>query len=582
VLQELRIRDVAIIEDLEVRFGAGLNVLSGETGAGKSIILGALGLVLGNRASGEMVRTGRSTAEVQALFERNEEVDRLLETLGVVTVPEEEGLSIRRTVSSSGRSRAWVCGSSVSLSALRQLAALLVDYASQQEHRVLLEESYHLAILDRFGGLSARCRDLAGEVADLRRLLAERASLQGRSEESRAREDYLRFQLEELDRCAPDEGESARLKAEQNVLRNAADLSGQAHQVVAALYGSSGSAVEQLGAAVTGLERLAQIDDSLSVSLESLRGALIVLEDSGYELSTYARAVKEDPHRLEGLDERLSQLSHLARKHRCAVDDLSTVHEQMSSELAGLESLDDDMLSLERRIADGSATVLESCRSLSVQRHDAALQLTSKIQLELASLGMGKARLEVSVAPLPESSGSMELLLDGGSVSVSATGIDAVHFQLSANVGEQLLPLSKVASGGELARILLAVRRALAGSGVVQVCVFDEVDAGIGGVTAETVAAKLAEIAENSQVLCITHLPQIAAAAEHHFRVEKTVDGGRTRTQVAALDEALQVSELVRMVAGTGRSATAEAFARELLDRARSSRIRSMPGTLSR
>ncbi len=582
MLRELRIRDVAIIEDIEVSFGAGLNVLSGETGAGKSIILDALGLVLGNRASGEMVRTGRPGAEVQALFDRSEEVDRLLSSLDVHLNEEDEGLLIRRTVSAAGRSRAWIGGTGVTLSSLRELATLLLDYGSQQEHRVLLEEAQHLAILDRFSGLSERSRALGEQVTGLLQLVERRSALHARSEESLVRADFLRFQLQELKSMAPHEGEFSELKTEQSRLRNAADMGAKAHEVVDTLYGSDASAVAQLAASLAGLESLAALDGSLTESLESLRSALIVLEDTGHDLGSYARSVREDPPRLQEVEDRISALGHLSRKHRCTAPELPGLQSKLEEELEGLEHLTENLVELDHEIEERGADLLQEAADLSVQRGRGAAQLSEQMGVELSSLGMNQARLDVSIEDVPKGAGLVEVARGGSLVMVASTGTDKVRFELSANVGEELRPLAKVASGGELARILLALRRALAGSGVVQVCVFDEVDAGIGGATAEIVAAKLAGIAETSQVLCITHLPQIAAAAEHHFCVHKGVDGGRTRTCISALDERLQITELMRMVAGTDHSEAAEAFARELLDRARTSRTRSMPATLSR
>jgi DNA repair protein RecN (Recombination protein N) len=337
VLRELRIRDVAIIEDIEVSFGAGLNVLSGETGAGKSIILDALGLVLGNRAAGEMVRTGRPGAEVQALFDRSEEVDRLLVSLGVSLSDEEDGLLVRRTVSAAGRSRAWVSGTGVTLSVLRQLATLLL-------------ESQHLAILDRFSGLAERCRSQGALVAGLRRLLERRRAFLDSSQESEMRWEFLRFQLQEFEGLAPVSGEFSELELEQVRLRNAADLGATAHEVVDVLYGASGSAIDQVSASMAGLERLAALDESLNESLDSLRSALIVLEDTGQELGSYARRVREDPQRLQEVEDRLSQLRHLARKHRCPADDLSDIQSKLQEELEGLTHLSDDLTGLDAEI----------------------------------------------------------------------------------------------------------------------------------------------------------------------------------------------------------------------------------------
>ncbi|MBJ95683.1 MAG: DNA repair protein RecN [Rickettsiales bacterium] len=582
MLRELRIRDVAIIEDIELRFGPGLNVISGETGAGKSIILDALGLVLGNRASAEMVRTGRDLAEVQALFDRSPELDDYLSGLGIPCSAEDDGLIVRRTVSAAGRSRAWVNGSSVILASLRQLAVLLVDYGSQQEHRVLLEETRHLAILDRFAGLEERSRAFARRFAELAAVCQRRDVLQQRSEEQVARAEFLRFQLAEFERLAPRQGEDAELRAELGRLHNAQEIGGLAHQVVEGLYAAGGSAVDRLAAALAGLERLVEMDPSLGASLASLRSALIVLEDSGRELSTYASRVREDPARLQELEERLAELGSLARKQRCAVDELQLREEHLKEQLRDGEGLDDEVQELDLLLIEQRRCLLDEAHSMSQERAAAGQRLGGLMAEELASLGMAEARFEVELADLGSGADGQHLKLGEVPSIVGPSGLDRLRFLFSANVGEELRPLARIASGGELSRILLALRCVLSGSEAVQVCVFDEIDAGIGGATAEVVAAKLLAIASGAQVLCITHLPQIAACAQHHLGVDKCVDDGRTRTRVRLLDGGEQVAEMMRLVAGTDHSEATEAFARELLDRARASRDRSMPATLSR
>jgi len=564
MLHELRIRDIAIIEDVTVSFGPGLNVLSGETGAGKSIILGALGLVLGGRGSADIVRTGRDAAEVQGYFDRTPEVDAILAELELPLSDEDEGLSVRRLVSAAGRSRAWIRGTSVPIASLRRLASTLVDYASQHEHQVLLDNQQHRGILDRFGGLQATLAEVHSLVGRARELHRELDRLRSLEDEQRARMDYLRFQLDELDDAEPVEGEEAALENERRVLGDAVRLAERARVAEQALYGGSGAAVERLGAAVRALRELTATDTSLEDTLESVEQALISVEDAGRELGTYSARTRANPRRLQEVEDRLAQLRQLARKHRTDAEGLVALHARIRADLEELDGLDVRLDGLEVELAEAGAEARAACVELTRLRKEAAGRLSSLVEVELASLAMPHARLVVDVAPL----GAGDGLDIGGGVHAAEHGADAVEMLLSANLGEVPRALNRVASGGELSRILLSVRRALAGTSSVQVqvAVFDEIDSGMGGATAESVAAKLVDISAEGQVLAITHLPRIAGAADHHFRVEKIVDGGRTRTDVHLLEGQERVEELVRMVAGTSTTQAAATFARELLD----------------
>ncbi len=572
MLRELRIRDVAIIEDLAVQFGPGLNVLSGETGAGKSIILGALGLVLGARASADIVRTGRETAEVQARVARGAEVDAILGELDVAVADEEDGLLLRRVVTRGGRSRAYIGGTSVPVAALRTLARVLVDYSSQHEHQVLLDEASHGKILDRFGGLDDDRAGATSLVQALRESLAERDRLAGLEHEQRSREDYLTFQLDELDQAALTEGELEALESERGLLRHAEERGAAARDAGAALYSATGSATEKLAEALPKVRRLVEIDPSLGDVLASLETANIAAIEAGRDLDDYARTAESNPFRLQEVEDRIALLRRLARKHRCDVAELVALRDRMRAELDELGSLELRLETLEREIADARASARQACEALSEARREAAARLRGQVEAELESLAMAKARFEVGFEGFDGSAEVPGLGEDGGAPFASSTGIDRIAFALSANPGEDPRPLAKVASGGELSRILLAIRRALAGTTTVQTCVFDEVDTGMGGATAETVGRKLAEIASELQVLCITHLPQIAARADRHYRVEKHVLGGRTQAQVTQLDAAASVGELVRMMAGAEGTDAAETFARELVARAQAER----------
>lgn len=563
MLRELRIRNVAIIEDVTVAFGPGLNVLSGETGAGKSIILGALGLVLGARARAEMVRTGQSSAEVVARFDLDEPAQAVVDRLELKVDAEDE-LLIRRVVSAAGRSRAYVAGQVVPTSTLRELATVLVDYASQHEHRVLLDEARHRTIVDQFGDHQGLLDEVAESVGALRALDQERTRLRTKEDDQRARLEFLEFQLTELDDFGPVLHEEDGLAQERLVLHSAAQLAEQARAAERALYSGSAAAVERLGDASKALRDLAATDETLKPLLETITEALYGVEDVARELSGYASRTRQNPGRLQELEDRLALMHQLARKHRTTPDGLVALQQKLQAECHELGTLDLRLDELDRAIEVSRVSARLACEKLTRKRRAAGVALGQRVEGELTSLAMKKARLLVEVVPLAAGEGVP--MADGGPFAASH-GADAVALLLSANPGEDPRPLARVASGGELSRILLSIRRALAGtrSVHVQVCVFDEVDAGLGGATAEAVADKLVAIASESQVLVITHLPHIAAAGAAHFRVEKQVADGRTRTEVRALATEERVAELVRMVAGTGSTAAAESFARELL-----------------
>ena len=572
MLRELRIHDVAIIEDVEVEFGTGLNVLSGETGAGKSIVLGALGLVLGSRSSADMVRAGSESAEVQARVDRDQAVNRILEELDISPASEDDGLLLRRIVARNGRSRAYIGQRAVPVSALRKIATVLVDYASQHEHQVLLDESRHLGILDRFGALHEDLAQVQEDVATLRTLLSERSRLARIEHEQRTREDYLQFQLAELTELHPVAGEQEELHARRLRLRNAEELAGKAQEADLLLASGPSPVLSSLDRAARRLRELVAIDPTLESTLQGIESALIGVEEAGRDLSEYMLQTRSNPVELEEIEDRLAALGHLARKHRCDVDELEALVEKVRSELDELRGLEARLEDLEPAIVESRATALRSSERLSRKRSEASLRLASVVESELESLSMRGARFEAELKTVPGGEESIGLGEGGGAPYASASGIDGLRFLLGANEGEEMKALSKTASGGELSRILLALRRALAGSSPVQTCVFDEIDSGMGGETAEVVAQKLRSISEEHQVICITHLPQIAARADRHFRVEKTLLGGRTRTTVVALDRGESVGELVRMMAGSNSPQSARNFASELLERAQSER----------
>ncbi len=554
MLIELTLRNLAILSQVRVEFAPGLNVLSGETGAGKSIILHGLGLLLGGRASSEMVRSGEEEAEVVGLFDPEPELlEAVLRLEGEAVAG--EAVSIRRVVSAAGRSRAYVGARPVSVQALRELAPLLVDYAGQHEHHVLLEESQHRVMLDRYGELTGEAAAVAMAVGALREVEGRRQALREREADREAREDFLRFQWKELKDANLKEGEEAALVQEKQILANAEKLSREARGAEAALYSGGGSAVERLGEASSRLSVLSGIDPALGAMKDEMTQVLIATEELARSLRDYSRRIEADPQRLEQVQERLGELARLARKHRTDAEGLPSRFAVLDGELRALEQTDSLLLALEGEVVLREKEAMAAAQALSSRRREVSRAMAQAMETELRDLGMNRARLEVVVEPRGQDPSSLD-----------STGMDRVSFSFSANPGEEPRPLARIASGGELSRILLALKRVLARAARVQTFVFDEIDTGLGGATSEKVGAKMAAIARDGQVLCITHLAPIAAFADAHFLVGKAEEEGRTRTRVERLQGEERVAELARMVGGTQTVASMD-LAREMIGR---------------
>lgn len=563
----LRVRHLAIIDQLEVELGPGLNVITGETGAGKSILIDALSLVLGERARPDLVRTGAKQAEVEALFDLGDERDLLarLEASGIEPEPE---LVVRRVVSASGRTRAYLNGNLASAGQLAELAAGLVDISSQHEHHTLVDPSTHLGFLDAFGQLEP----LRAEVREAHRALRQADEALREAElaaSSRGeREDLLRFQIREIDELDPRPGEDVALAEERERLRYAERLATTAGGAEDALYAQDGAVCEVLGRILGEVRDAAAIDARLAPLADQIEIAMTQLEEAARELGGYARDVTMDPERLAEVEDRLARLKRLTRKYGGDVEGIVAHRASAAAELAALDRAEERIAerAAEREAAVSAAAV--AARALSARRTTIADELARRISDELASLGMGGARVSVQVEPLAERSG--ELSVDGA--RLTETGIDRVEFLIAPNRGEDPRPLRKVASGGELSRAMLAIKRVLAGVGRAGVYVFDEVDAGVGGAVAEVIGQKLAEVARHHQVICITHLAQIAVYADRHYRVAKAVDGERTKSRIDLLDARERLEEVARMVGGLTITDSHRRAAADMLEVARAAR----------
>jgi len=566
MLQEIHIRNYAVIESLTVEFHPGLNVLTGETGSGKSVLVDALDLALGGRASPDVVRTGADRATVTVVF-RAEAVNGSARKDGVGMPPpwfewlerygvdgDTEGeIILRREILAGGRSRLLVNDQPVTLAAAKELAPLLVEVHGQGEHASLLARDAQLDLLDTF----ARTGEL---LATVRTLFVQRQELErewielNRSEQDRLRVlDLLRFQVDELTNARLAPGEDERLDAERTVLRNIEKIRSAAASAYAALYEDEGSALERLAAVGRALDELSRYDPALDSHREPAIAARAALDDLARALGNYLGKIEADPGRLDEVEERLALLDRLKRKYGGTTNEILAFSTRAREDLARLEHADERREIVGRQLALAAEAYSKAAAALSQERRAAALRLASDVCKELAYLGMNKARFEVGFEDEGASSSvTPETPEDGG----GPKGIDRITFLVSPNPGEELRSLDRVASGGEISRLMLALKTVIAasagnGAARVRTLVFDEVDAGIGGRAAEVVGERLKRLARENQVLSVTHLPQIACFADHHYSVEKVERAGRTFASVQYLaTERERATELARMLSG--------------------------------
>jgi DNA repair protein RecN (Recombination protein N) len=560
LLAQLTVRNIVLIERLVLELAPGFNVVTGETGAGKSMVVDALSLVLGGRARPDLVRAGAAEAEVEALFELSPG-SRAAAKLEAAGIPSERELVVRRVVQAEGRSRAYVNGRLCTASQLAELAADLCDIASQHESVSLTDPATHVEYLDAFGRLEGdrvRVAEQVDALAEvLRELEAASAQERGRAE----RDDFLRWQMREIDELEPRDGEETELEHERGRLRHAEKLQAATRHAADRLYEGEGAICDELGRLAADLDQAAGIDGSLAPLARTVESARGELSDAARALARYAESVEASPERLAEVEERAFRLQKLLRKHGPATADLLAYRAGLARELASLASASERVAELEGEKSRRATEAGAAARALSRKRRDAAEKLADAIGRELSQLGMGRARVVVDVQPT--ASAGDALLVDGA--RLTRAGIDRVEFLIAPNRGEEPKPLRRIASGGELSRALLALKRVLADQGPAGTYVFDEVDAGVGGAVAEVIGRSIADIARHRQVVCITHLPQIAALADAHFVVDKTEARGRTHTSVKRLEQSERVEEIARMIGGIKVGDATRRAAAELL-----------------
>lgn len=568
MLAELQISNFAIIHSLSLRLHERFNAFTGETGAGKSIIIDALGVVLGGRASPEMVRAGSSGARVQALFALDPSAfSRLTPALERSGIEPSEDLILTREIGPTGRSTARVNGVIVPVSALREIAEGLVDITGQSEHLSLLRPAAQLDMLDAYARTGALRSGVADLYRQMRRIEDEIAGLVRDRQEAERRADMLRYQIEEIENAAPQPGEDEELIARRTLLANAEKLSGLAETAYQSLYGSSPSALDLLRGAEGALDELARFDPSLGPDLEALREAAVNVEEAALTVRRYRDSVEYDPGQLAQIEDRLDGLNRLKRKYGATLEEVTAYARSASEELDTLEHSEERASALRHEFEGVRAALSERAIELSDARASAAQELGTRIEGALADLLMARARVEVGVTRRTGEPGAV-VEVGGEPVAVDATGIDRVEILLSPNPGEPLKPMAKIASGGETARILLAVRSVLSDADQTPTLVFDEVDVGVGGRSGHVVGEKLYALTKSHQVMTITHLAQVAAYADAHYRITKRVEDGRTSTAVDELSGEEARSELAAMLGGLPVSAKSLESAGELLQRA--------------
>lgn len=565
MLSSLRIRNLAIIEDVELSLGPGLNVLTGETGSGKSILVTALELALGGKGSGDLVRNGSAQAEVDALFEQldAEQTARALAELDLDAELEGpiEQLLVRRVVHQSGRSRAYVNGRLVTTAQLQRLAKGLADISSQHEHHTLTNPATHLAYLDAYAALGPYRSAMALGYEALRTAKAAVDELQQRSANRDVRVEQLRADVAELEAVRLVPGEEQSLAARAELLRNTETLLRLSGGACDLLYDRDDSLMDQLSVARRHIADAAKFDNKLVAIETEIEAARQKLEDASRDLRRYVDSLCANPEELRQIDERTFALARIKRKYGGSLETATLHLSNAVRELDALLHLAESSAELTERFAAATSTAAMTARELSNRRKLAADNLGAAIGAELKSLGMGDARVLIELSPLNGNTGDLEI--DGSRLCV--TGLDRAEFLIAPNLGEQARPLAAVASGGELSRAMLAIKRVLAQIGPAGMYVFDEVDTGVGGAIAEVIGRKIQSVAQHRQVLCITHLPQIAVYADHHFQVRKSVVDDRTQTQVKLLTHVEQAEEVARMLGGIRITKHTRAAAREML-----------------
>lgn len=568
MLVHLSIRELAIIDRLELSLLPGMTVLTGETGAGKSILVDAISLLLGARARAELVRTGSDEAEVSGQFLLQPlDVERLEVRLDEHGLPpcEDSSLVVRRIISRHGRHKQFVNGALATVSQVRALMEPLIDITGQHAHQALMRPLAQMELLDAFGMHQAQRSLVAKLHHEAKALVQERDSLQGSEEEKIRQAEYLRFQLDELDALAPQPGEDEELAIERARLHNAGRLQEVCAQCLEALVEGGDDALSRVQAAAHRLARAGEHLPEYARWAEMLEEAATLIDEVARSLSRHGGG-DEDPVRLAEVDDRLDALKRVMRKHGGSIETVIDAQTKMAEELSAIEHAEERLEEIDAELEKRTEALAAACRTLTDQRHRAGRELAVRVEEELKDLGMPKARFEVAVEAISANDDTpLSYGVGESRRALQSHGSDRVEMRLAANPGEAGAALAKAASGGELSRIMLAIKRVLLERDPIPVTIFDEVDSGVGGAVGEAIGDKLRAIASGRQVLVITHLAQIAAQAHQQLRVEKVVVDGRTSSRIYTLAPQERVEELARMIGGRELTETTKQHAAEML-----------------
>ncbi|MFP4378434.1 MAG: DNA repair protein RecN [Spirochaetales bacterium] len=561
MLEELSIQNYALIDRLTVQFTPGMNVLSGETGAGKSILVGSLSLLHGARASVDVIRTGTEEARVAGTFSvaGNHEALTWLEEHGIE--PEDDAVIIRRTVKSTGRGSIYVQSSPVTRKDLAELTSVIFDIHGQHEHQSLLSEDNHRRVLDRYGGFEDEARAFTAAFTELSSLKRRFETMES-NERRRAREmDILQFAVQEIEEARLKPTEEEELDNEKRVLSQHEKLFSALDELYDSVSENRGGALNQLRTARAAMDQVTSIDEGLVDAARRLEDLFFELEDVGEIVRDYRNGIEFSPDRLEQVESRLTQIHRLEKKYGATIPEVLAYYEEAKAQLEGFETWEEDKELLRGEIKEREQALLKRAQQLSGKRKEAAGRLAARILESVRQLGMPKTSFEVAVEPRKG---------ENGRPSCGAYGLDVISFLISPNPGEPMKPLAEIASGGEISRVMLALKRALAENDHIASMVFDEIDTGIGGEVAVSVGEHLYELSREKQVLCITHLASIAARADTHITVQKRERNGRTVTDIARVEGDSRVDEISRMLAGDRTGSASRNHALELLQKSMS------------
>lgn len=566
MLRALYIRDYALIEELEVEFGSGLNILTGETGAGKSILIGALKMMLGERADTEMIRSGARKAVIEGIFDEAD-TPRIRALLEANAIDSASQLIVRREIL-PGQSRAFINDTPATVQLLREVAAQLIDLHGQHEHQSLLRTETHLELLDSFGSLGGLRATYQQHYETVARLVQERAALMARRRELQEQKERYAFEIEEIDRVRPQEGEQEALEAELRILEHAEQLYEATAHLYELLYESENAVHDQLVLARNELQDLVRIDPSFEEALQEIRSAQISVAEIAKFLQDYNARIEFNPERLEAIRVRLVELELLKRKYGGTLEAVLAHRAEIGRKYALATDFEGALERLDHQLAEAIQALSSAAQRLSAKRREVAERIEQAIVGELAVLGMPNSRFEVRFTQRPDSEGWIVMSVPGREPEryvAFTNGMDQVEFYITTNPGEPLRPLARVASGGEISRIMLALKAILAKSDRLPILVFDEIDTGISGAIAHRVGERLRDLSSYHQIIAITHLPQIAAFGEVHFLVEKVIEDGRAKTRIRRLSDEERAHQVAALMSGAEVTEAALESARELI-----------------